>query len=97
MKKIFVIGVGYRNNKYDIVSNVLEGDFSYKDVKMYVHPERMKDESLINTINDNIEYILEIKQIKDEDILKLLIEKFYKDTDIKIISMIFCSPSLFYA
>lgn len=97
MKKIFVIDVGYRNNKYDIVSNVLEGDFNYKDVKMYVHPERMKDESLINIINDNIEYILEIKQIKDEDISKLLIEKFYKDTGIKIISMIFCSPSLFYA
>lgn len=97
MKKIFVIHVGYGNNKYDIVSDVLEGDFSYRDVKMHVHSEKLIDESLINTINDNIEYILEIKQIKDEDILKLLIEKFYKDTDIKIISMIFCSPSLFYA
>jgi hypothetical protein len=96
MKKIFVIHVGYRNNKYDIVSNVLGGDFSYKDVKMYVHPEKLIDESLINTINDNIEYILEIKYVKDEDISKLLIEKFYKDTDIKILSIILCSPSLFY-
>ena len=96
MKKIFVIHVGYGNNKYDIVSDVLEGDFSYRDVKMHVHSEKLIDESLINTINDNIEYILEIKQIKDEDVSKLLIEKFYKDTDIKIISITLCSPSLFY-
>ena len=83
MKNRIVLKVSYNDVVYGIPSTYIS-DEDYSKVSLINVIPQSGDEFLVEALNKHMNTILKIMDTRDNDILKLLVEKIYKDTDIKL-------------
>ena len=83
MKNSIVLKVSYNDVVYGIPSTYTSsGDYS--KVNLIYVLSYSGYEFLVGALNKHMKTILKIMDVRDNDILILLVEKLYKDTDIKL-------------
>lgn len=83
MKNRIVLKVSYNDVVYGIPSTYVS-DEDYSKIILISRIPQSGDEFLVEALNKHMNTISKIMDVRDDDILKLLVEKLYKDTDIKL-------------
>ena len=83
MKNRIVLKVSYNDIVYGIPSTYIS-DEDYSKVSLIDILPQSGDEFLVEALNEHMNTISKIMDVRDNDVLKLLVEKLYKDTDIKL-------------